>query len=92
MSKGVSYYTAVQIKNCLKSIFVIKVVTINTDDFCYVKEAITCYHQIDTLLSAKMNGTQMRTLDEECTLQCAEIAKKIKPVAFAVIFFVSISG
>ena len=57
-------YTAVQIKNCLKSTSVIKVDTMkNTDDFHYAKGAITCNHQINCfLLSAKMNGTQRRTL------------------------------
>ena len=43
-------YTAVQIKNCLKSTSVIKVATMkNTDDFCYTKEAITCNHQINAI-------------------------------------------
>jgi len=42
------HYTAVRIKNCLKSTSVIKVATMkSTDDFHYAKEAITCNHQID---------------------------------------------
>jgi len=41
-------YTAVRIKNCLKSTSAIKVETIkNMDDFRYTKEAITCNHQIN---------------------------------------------
>jgi len=43
-----THYTAVQIKNCLKSTSLIKVATMkNTDDFRYAKEAITCNHQIN---------------------------------------------
>ena len=39
---------AVKIKNCSLNTFVIKATTMkNTDNFFYVKEAITCYHQID---------------------------------------------
>jgi len=41
-------YTAIQIKNGLKSTSAIKVETIkNTDDFHYAKEAIMCNHQIN---------------------------------------------
>ena len=41
-------YTAVRIKNCLKSTSVIKVTTMEiTDNFRYAKEAIMCNHQIN---------------------------------------------
>ena len=49
-------YTAVRVKNRLKSTSVIKVAIMNNmDDFHSTKEAITCYHQIDPYLSTKMN-------------------------------------
>jgi len=42
-------YTAVRIKNCLKSTSIIKVPAMKyMDDFCYKKEAIMYYHQIGT--------------------------------------------
>ena len=41
------------------------------DDFCYAKEAIMCRH---ILLSAKMNGTQRRTV-EECII-CTAVCQK----------------
>jgi len=42
-----THYTAVQINS--KSTSVIEVATMeNTGDFCDAKEAITCYHQINT--------------------------------------------
>jgi len=47
-SVSLTRYTAVQIKNCLKSTSAIKVATMkNTDDFRYAKEAITCNYQIN---------------------------------------------
>ena len=63
------------------------------------REAITCYHQIDTLLSAKMNGTQRRTLVSPWRMHCTYCGmpkgtpraeamlnrEKIKSVALAVI-------
>jgi len=42
-----NHYTVVQIKNCLKSTSVVKVVMKNTD-FRYTKEAIMCNHPINT--------------------------------------------
>jgi len=45
-------YTAVRIKNCLKSTSVIKVPTMkNTEDFRYAKEAIMCNRQISAFHS-----------------------------------------
>ena len=42
-------YSAVQIKNCLKSTSVIKVATMkSTDNFRYAEEGITCNHQTNT--------------------------------------------
>ena len=41
-------YTAVQMKNCLKSTSAIKIVTMKNTDFSLQREAITCYHLIDT--------------------------------------------
>ena len=42
-------YTAVRIKNCLKSTSAIKIAMMkNTDDFHFEGEAITCSHQINT--------------------------------------------
>ena len=58
------HYTALLIKNCSKSTSAIKVATTkkNMEGFRY-EEKPSCYRQIDTfLLSAKMNGTQSRTL------------------------------
>ena len=64
--------------------------------FCYAKEAFTCYHQIDTSLSAKMNGKQKRTLVWNALyilwyvkrhllgLDDAQL-QKIKPIALAII-------
>ena len=58
-----THYTAIQIKNCLKKhLYNQSSHYKNTDDFHYTKEAITYNCQIDTSLSAKMNGTQRRTL------------------------------
>ena len=63
------------------------------------REAITCYRHIDTLLSAKINGRQRKTLVSQLRMHCtycgmpkgtcqAETtsnSEKIKPVALAVI-------
>ena len=50
-------YTAVRIKNCLKSTSAIKIATMtNTDNFRYVEGKPS--RAIAKLLSAKMNGTQ----------------------------------
>jgi len=73
----------------------------NTDDFSlHTKEAIMCNHQIKRFsLSAKMNGTQRRTLVSHWRMHCtycgvpkgtsqAEAtsnSEKIKPIALAVI-------
>jgi len=60
-----THYTIVRIKNCLKSTSAIKVATMkNTDDFHYT---IKGSHHVQppnqhSSLSAKMNGTQRRTL------------------------------
>jgi len=93
-------YTAVRIKNCLKSTSVIKVATMeNTDDFSYAKEAIMCNHQINAFTvskdkrSAKVDTgkSQKNALDvlwyTKGTSQ-AEVTlnrEKIKPVALAII-------
>jgi len=46
-----------------KSTSIIKKATMkNMDNFHYAKEAITCYHQKNTSLLVKMNGTQKRKL------------------------------
>ena len=56
-------YTAFQIKNCLKSNSAIKIATMkNTDDFCYEGKPSRATTKSTTLLSAKMNGKQRRTL------------------------------
>ena len=58
-----THYTAVQIKNCLKSTSAIKVATMkNTDDFHYKTSHHVLPPNRQLLLSAKMNGTQRRTL------------------------------
>jgi len=49
-------YTALWINNCLKRMSVIKLATMT------ISIAIKCHHEINTLLSVKMNGTQRRTL------------------------------
>ena len=43
----------------------------NTHDFLYAKGAIMCNYQIDNLLSAKMTGTQRRTLVSWWRMYCA---------------------
>ena len=46
-----THYTAVQIKNCLKSTSAIKIATMKLEKygrFLLRREAITCYRQIDT--------------------------------------------
>ena len=94
-------YTAVRIKKCLKSTSVLKAATMkNMDDFSlrkrshYVQPSNQCFS-----LSAKMNGTQRRTLVSPWRIHCtycgmpkgtsrAEATlnrEKIKPVAIAVI-------
>ena len=93
-------YTAVQIKNCSKSTSTIKVATIKKYRwFLFRRETIICYRQIDTSLSAKMNGTQRRTLVSSWRMHCmccgmpkgtfwAKVtlnSEKIKLVALAVI-------
>ena len=56
-------YTAVQIKNNLKSTSAIKVATMKkTDNFCYERRPSHAMPNRHFLLSAKMNGTQRRTL------------------------------
>jgi len=60
-------YAAVRIKKCLKSTSVIKVATMkNTDDFLVTKRKRKCATtKLTFSLSAKMNGTQSRTLVNE---------------------------
>ena len=56
-------YTAVQIKNCLKSTSAIKITTMkNMDDFRYEGKPSHAITKSTLLLSAKMNGRQTRTL------------------------------
>ena len=94
-------YTAVQIKKCLKSTSVLKVATMkNTDDFSFRKES----HHVQPpnqrfSLSAKMNGTQRRTLVSPWRMhftysgmpkgtsraEATSNSEKIKPVALVVI-------
>ena len=94
-------YTAVRIKKCLKSTSVLKVATMkNVDDFSLRKGS----HHVQPpnqrfSLSAKMNGTQRRTLVSPWRMHCTHCgmpkgtsraeatlnSEKIKPVAIAVI-------
>ena len=47
-------YTAVRIKNCLKSTSAIIIATMkNMDDFCFKGKAITCYHQSTPFVVSK---------------------------------------
>ena len=56
-------YTAVRIKNCLKSTSTIKIATMkNTNNFRYEGKPSCDTPKSTLLLSAKMNGTQKRTL------------------------------
>ena len=56
-------YTAVQIKDCLKSTSAIKIaITKNIDDFRYKGKSSCAATKLTILLLAKMNGTQRRTL------------------------------
>ena len=56
-------YTAARIKNCLKSTYTIKITTMkNTDDFRYEKSHHMLLPNRNFSLSAKMNGTQRKTL------------------------------
>ena len=95
-----THYTAVRIKNCSKSTFAIKIVTMkNTDDFCYEGKHHVIPPNWHLLLSAKMNGTQRRTLVSlwrmhcmycsmpkgTCRAEAMPNSKKIKPVALAII-------
>ena len=59
-----THYTTVRTRNCLTSTSAIKIATMKiTDDFCYAKGS---HHVLSPnrhfSLSAKMNGTQRRTL------------------------------
>ena len=97
----VSYVQPARIKNCSKSTSAIKIATMkNTDNFRYAKGS---HHVLPPnrhlSLSAKMNGTQRRTLVSPRRMHCmycgmpkgtsrAEVtsnSEKIKPVALAVI-------
>ena len=93
-------YTALQIKNYSKSTPEIKVATMkNMDDFHYQGKSSSATTKLTLLLSAKMNGTQRRTLVSPWRMQCmycgmpkgtsqAEVTlniEKIKPVALAII-------
>ena len=56
-------YAAFRIKNCLKSTSAIKIATMtNTDDFRYEGKSSHAIAKSTLALSAKMNGTQRRTL------------------------------
>ena len=58
-----THYTAIRIKNCLKSTSAIKVATMkNTDNFNYEGKPSHSTAKLTPLLSTKMSGTQRRTL------------------------------
>jgi len=94
-------YTAVQIKNCMESTSVIKVATMkSTDDLSLCKGSLHVQPpNLCLSLSAKMNGTQRRTLVSPWRTHCTCYSRpkgtsraeatsnteKIKPVALAVI-------
>ena len=93
-------YIAVRIKNCSKSTSAIRVATMKyTDDFCFEGKPSRATAKSTLSLSAKMNGTQRRTLVSPRRMYCtycgmlkgtslAEAmsnSEKIKPVALAII-------
>ena len=61
-----THYTALRIKNCLKSTSAIKVATMkHMDNFRYKGKSSHATAKSTPSLSAKMNGTQRRTLVPE---------------------------
>ena len=64
-------YTAVRIKNCLKSTSTFKIATMkNMDDFRYKGKLSCASPNRHFSLSAKMNGTQKRTLVSPKRMHC----------------------
>ena len=58
-----THYTTIQIKNCLKSAFAIKIATMkNMDDFHFEGKPSRARTKSTPFPVAKMNGTQRRTL------------------------------